>query len=136
MIDPLRPEVKASVQACQEAGIHVAMVTGDHPVTALAIARELGFAERPEQVVTGPMLEKVVAQGDQAVDTLIRDARVLARVEPNQKLQIVESLIRLGHFVASRVTAPTTHRRSAPRTSASPWVSGAPTWRARALTSS
>ena len=100
MIDPLRPEAKASVQACQAAGIQVAMVTGDHPITALAIARELGFADRPEQVVTGPVLEKVAAQGDQAVDALIRDARVFARVEPNQKLQIVQALIRLGHFVA------------------------------------
>jgi magnesium-transporting ATPase (P-type) len=100
MIDPLRPEAKASVFACQAAGIQVAMVTGDHPITALAIARELGFADRAEQVVTGPVLEKVAMQGDQAVDALIRDARVFARVEPNQKLQIVQSLIRLGHFVA------------------------------------
>ncbi len=100
MIDPLRPEAEASVHACQAAGIQVAMVTGDHPVTALAIARELGFADRPEQVVAGPVLEKVVAQGCQAVDALIRDARVFARVEPSQKLQIVQSLIRLGHFVA------------------------------------
>lgn len=100
MIDPLRPEAKASVQACQAAGIEVAMVTGDHPVTALAIARELGFAQGPEQVVTGPMLQKVVAQGDHAVDALVRGARVFARVEPSQKLQIVQSLIRIGHFVA------------------------------------
>jgi magnesium-transporting ATPase (P-type) len=89
MIDPLRP-----------AGIRVAMVTGDHPVTALAIARELGFAERPEHVVTGPMLQRVAAQGEEAMDSLVRGARVFARVEPNQKLQIVESLIRQGHFVA------------------------------------
>lgn len=100
MIDPLRPEVKESVRACQAAGIQVAMVTGDHPVTAFAIARELGFADRPEQVVTGPLLEKVLAQGEQAVDSLIREARVFARVEPRQKLQIVQALIRLGHFVA------------------------------------
>ncbi len=100
MIDPLRPEAKASVLACQAAGIQVAMVTGDHPVTALAIARELGFAERTEQVVTGSMLEKVAAQGEQAVDALVRDARVFARVEPSQKLQIVKALIRIGHFVA------------------------------------
>ncbi len=100
MIDPLRPEVKESVRLCQAAGIQVAMVTGDHPVTALAIARELGFADRPEQVVTGPQLEKVAARGEKAVDALIREARVFARVEPTQKLQIVGALIRLGHFVA------------------------------------
>jgi Ca2+-transporting ATPase len=100
MIDPLRPEAKASILACQAAGIQVAMVTGDHPVTALAISRELGFADRPEQVVTGSVLERAEAQGDHAVDALIRDARVFARVEPSQKLQIVQSLIRIGHFVA------------------------------------
>jgi magnesium-transporting ATPase (P-type) len=100
MIDPLRPEAKGSVLACQAAGIQVAMVTGDHPVTALAIARELGFADRADQVVTGTMLERVLAQGEPAVDSLIRDGRVFARVEPSQKLQIVRSLIRLGHFVA------------------------------------
>lgn len=100
MIDPLRPEVKAAIQDCQTAGIQVAMVTGDHPVTALAIARELGLAERPEQVVSGPRLATATAQGPQAVDALVSDARVFARVEPTQKLQIVQSLIRLGHFVA------------------------------------
>jgi P-type Ca2+ transporter type 2C len=100
MIDPLRPEAKASVAACQAAGIEVGMITGDHPVTALAIARELGFAEHSEQVVAGPLLAKVTAQGEAAVDDLVRRARVFARVEPSQKLQIVESLIRLGHFVA------------------------------------
>ncbi len=100
MIDPLRPEARAAVRACQAAGIQVAMVTGDHPVTALAIARELGFAERPEQVVTGPQLARVAAEGEAALDAFIRDARVFARVEPNQKLQIVQALIRNGHFVA------------------------------------
>lgn len=50
--------------------------------------------------MTGPTLERVATQGEGAVDALIRDARVFARVEPNQKLQIVQSLIRLGHFVA------------------------------------
>jgi magnesium-transporting ATPase (P-type) len=100
MIDPLRPEAKRSVLACRAAGIEVAMVTGDHPVTALAIARELGLADRPEQVVTGPVMDKVMTRGDDAIDALVRDARVFARVEPNQKLRIVQSLIRLGHFVA------------------------------------
>ncbi|CAN5923972.1 HAD-IC family P-type ATPase [soil metagenome] len=100
MIDPLRPEVRDAVRACQAAGIQIAMVTGDHPVTALAIARELGFAERADQVVTGAMLAKVGAQGSDAVDAVVREARVFARVEPTQKLEIVQSLIRLGHFVA------------------------------------
>src|SRR3990170_2940257 len=100
MIDPLRPETMASVVACRQAGIEVAMVTGDHPVTALAIARELGFADRMDQVVTGPRLGAAVGQGESAVDDLIRGARGFARVEPQQKLEIVRSLMRLGHFVA------------------------------------
>lgn len=100
MIDPLRPETRASVMACRQAGIDVSMVTGDHPVTALAIARELGFADRMDQVVTGPQLKAAAGQGERAVDDLIRGARVFARVEPQQKLEIVKSLMRLGHFVA------------------------------------
>lgn len=100
MIDPLRPEARAAIATCRTAGIQVAMVTGDHPVTAFAIAKELGFAERMDQVVTGPMLAGVTAEGPAAVDALVRKARVFARVEPSQKHQIVQSLARLGHFVA------------------------------------
>jgi magnesium-transporting ATPase (P-type) len=100
MIDPLRPEAAGSVRACREAGIEVAMVTGDHPVTALAIAREIGLAERPDEVVTGRRLAEEEPEGSPAVDRLVRGARVFARVDPSQKLQIVESLRRLGHFVA------------------------------------
>lgn len=100
MLDPLRPEARRAILACQAAGIEVAMVTGDHPVTALAIARELGLANRHEQVVTGPQLAELTAKGNAAEDALVREARVFARVEPTQKLQIVRALIRLGHFVA------------------------------------
>ncbi|HWP85453.1 MAG TPA: HAD-IC family P-type ATPase [Terriglobia bacterium] len=100
MIDPLRPEAPAAVEACQQAGITVAMVTGDHPVTALAIARELGFAEHPAQVVTGPQLRAAEQSGEAEVDRLVQGARVFARMEPEQKLTIVRALSRLGHFVA------------------------------------
>ena len=100
MIDPLRPETRDSVKACQAAGIRVAMVTGDHPTTALAIAKELGLADSAEQVVTGQKLSEWSAQGVEAVDRLVSTTRVFARVEPNQKVQIVDSLKRLGHFVA------------------------------------
>jgi magnesium-transporting ATPase (P-type) len=100
LIDPLRPETKSSLLACQQAGIEVAIVTGDHPVTALAIARDLGLADRLEEVVTGQQLKEATDQGPAAVDDLLRRARVFGRVEPQQKLEIVSSLIRLGHFVA------------------------------------
>jgi len=98
LIDPLRGEAKAAVAACREAGIEVAMVTGDHPDTALAIARELDLADDLDQLVTGPQLKQAV--DDAAVDRLTRRARVFARVEPQQKLDIVRSLQRNGHFVA------------------------------------
>jgi len=98
MIDPLRPETKAAVAACSDAGIRVAMVTGDHPATALAIARELQLAESMDDVVTGPILRR--ATDDVALGRLTEHARVFARVEPRQKLDIVRSLQRHGHFVA------------------------------------
>jgi Ca2+-transporting ATPase len=98
MNDPLRPEAKAAVAACRKAGIEVAMVTGDHPATAFAIARELELADSFEQVVTGAQL--VQAADTAALDSLTRHAGVFARVEPQQKLAIVQSLQRNGHFVA------------------------------------
>ena len=100
IIDPLRSEAKDAVIACQQAGIVVAMVTGDHPVTAFAIARELGLANDQKQVVTGNELKQKSGNIDE-FDTLISTARVFARVEPTQKLNIVNSLQRNGHFVAA-----------------------------------
>jgi Ca2+-transporting ATPase len=98
MIDPLRPEAIHAVNSCRHAGIEVAMVTGDHPLTALAIARELKLAEKREQIVTGTDLRQAKDEAD--FDRLTRGAHVFARVEPQQKLDIVKSLQRHGHFVA------------------------------------
>ena len=98
IIDPLRTEVKAAVAACRQAGIEVAMITGDHPATAFAIAQELEMVERADQLVTGPELRTAVDAG--TIDTLTHSARVFARVGPHQKLDIVQSLQRNGHFVA------------------------------------
>ncbi len=97
MIDPLRPEAKQALAACRSAGVELAMITGDHPLTALAIARELGMAEDESQIVTGRQLRE--AQGDEA-ERLIAGARVFARVEPRQKVEVVQALQRRGHFVA------------------------------------
>ncbi len=98
MMDPLRPEAKQAVATCRKAGINVAMLTGDHPATALAIARELGLASDAQEIVTGPQLR---AAGDPAdIDQLTQHAHVFARIEPSQKLDIVHSLQRCGHFVA------------------------------------
>ena len=97
MIDPLRPGVREAVAACQEAGITVCMITGDHPVTALAIARDLGFAESPDQVITGRELE---TKSPQELAELVKTVRVFARTSPRQKLEIVEAAQRIGHYVA------------------------------------
>lgn len=94
-IDPLRPEVAAAVATCRRAGVEVKMITGDHPATALAIARGLDLADSPETVVTGSQLEST-----DAVDALVARCNVFARVSPLQKLQLVEILGRLGHFTA------------------------------------
>ena len=98
LIDPLRPESKAAVAGCREAGIRVAMLTGDHPATAFAIANELELVSSPAEVVTGPELKQ--AADTDAMDRLTEGALVFARVEPQQKLEIVQSLQRNGHFVA------------------------------------
>ena len=97
MIDPLRPGVRKAVADCGLAGVEVRMVTGDHPLTALAIARDLGLAERRDQVVTGADLERLDAK---AWPEVVRTARVFARVSPDQKLKIVQAAAALGHFVA------------------------------------
>ncbi len=100
MIDPLKPEAREAIARCRRAGIRVVMLTGDHPLTALAIARELDLATSMEEVVTGTTLGDAIASGSDEVDDLVQGAQVFARIEPMQKLALVESLTRLGHFVA------------------------------------
>ena len=97
-IDPLRPEAREAVESCRRAGVGVKMVTGDHPATALAIARELGIALVAEDVVTGHEI-KSWAPSEKVRERLQR-ASVFARVEPSQKVEIVESLRAGGHLVA------------------------------------
>lgn len=98
IIDPLRTEAKGAVAACREAGIEVAMITGDHPATALTIAQELNIVESADQLVAGPDLQLALDSG--TIDQLTAKARCFARVGPRQKLEIVQSLQRNGHFVA------------------------------------
>jgi magnesium-transporting ATPase (P-type) len=99
LIDPVRPEVPGAVAQCRSAGITVVMVTGDHPETALAIARQLDITQDAAEVITGATLSE--ARGDpDAFDRRVAGARVFARVEPVQKLAIVESLQRSGAVVA------------------------------------
>jgi P-type Ca2+ transporter type 2C len=98
MMDPLRPEAKKAIEMCRESGIDVAMVTGDHPKTALAIARELNLAQDESEVITG--LSLASESSDEKRSQWIAKAKVFARVQPNQKLQIVQTLLKQGHFVA------------------------------------
>ncbi|HEX9667367.1 MAG TPA: HAD-IC family P-type ATPase [Thermodesulfobacteriota bacterium] len=99
-IDPLRPEVKEAVEKCKRAGVEVAMVTGDHPATALAIARELGIAHSWEDIVSGHQLTEIGSPEVPDFLEMAKSVRVFARVTPMQKLDIVDALIKLGHFVA------------------------------------
>ncbi len=97
MIDPLRPGAREAVAACQEAGVLVSMVTGDHRITALAIARDLGLAHRDDQVATSLDL---IGKSEDQLGKLVDHIRVFARVTPRQKLQIVEAARKAGHYVA------------------------------------
>jgi len=100
MSDPPRAEARDAVLTCRNAGITVGMVTGDHPITARAIAHDLELASSGDEVTTGAELAEADAQGQEALDRLVGRSHVFARVEPEQKLAIVESLQRAGHFVA------------------------------------
>lgn len=96
MIDPPRPEAKDAIAECHGAGIRVIMITGDHPVTAEAIARELGILKN-ERVVKGTDLEKM---DDQELTREIGNIAVFARVSPGDKLRIVSVLQKQGHIAA------------------------------------
>ncbi len=100
MHDPVRPEVPRAIRDCYSAGIEVVMVTGDDPRTASVIAKQAGLAFSADQVVTGEQVRRAEEEGQDALDGLTRQARIYARVEPTQKLSIVLSLARNGHFVA------------------------------------
>lgn len=97
MIDPLREGVIEAIASCRKAGIEVSMITGDHPVTAFTIARNLGLNLTPDQVVTGAELQNCSAE---KIKEIVKEARVFARVAPKQKLDIVNAMQATGHFVA------------------------------------
>ena len=97
MIDPPRPEAKAAIQTCKRAGIRTVMITGDHVVTAAAIARQLGMLTRDSQAVTGEELNKM---SDTELEKLIEHIVVYARVSPADKIRIVQCWQKKGHVVA------------------------------------
>ena len=97
LIDPLREGAAAAVRRCHDAGIRVVMITGDHPLTALAIADQLGIAASPGEVMQGTQVQ--LASPAQLTEAIGR-VRVFARVTPEQKLALVEAAQSAGHFVA------------------------------------
>ena len=99
-IDPIRKEVVASIRQCRGAGIKVLMITGDHPLTAFAIAKDLKLTSSYERVTTGDEVDEYLAKGEKEFDAFVKDKVVFTRVTPLQKLEIVESLKRQGEFVA------------------------------------
>jgi Ca2+-transporting ATPase len=96
MIDPPREEAKEAVGKANGAGIRPIMITGDHPQTAAAIARELNITE-DERAITGAELEKL---DDEALERTVRECSVYARVNPEHKLRIVDALQKNGDIVA------------------------------------
>jgi P-type Ca2+ transporter type 2C len=97
MIDPPRTEAKTAVLIAKRAHIRTVMITGDHPATAEAIARELTICEPGTRVVTGVDLRTM---GEGELDAIVEQVRVFARVDPEHKLRIVAALQRKGHIVA------------------------------------
>lgn len=99
-IDPIREDVKASLEECASAGIKVKMITGDHPLTAFTIAKELGLVQDYEEVTTGADVESALEKGEEFFDDFVKSKKVFSRVTPIDKLKIVESYKRQGEFIA------------------------------------
>jgi P-type Ca2+ transporter type 2C len=97
MIDPPRAEVKDAVATARRAHIRTVMITGDHPATASAIARELNILDQGSRITTGADLR---GMSDAELDAVVEDVRVFARVDPDHKLRIVQALQRKAHIVA------------------------------------
>ena len=97
MIDPPRPEARQAVAVCRRAGIKPVMITGDHIVTASAIAEELGILEQGDRAITGAELDGMT---DQELDKEVVNISVYARVSPENKIRIVKAWQRNGHVVS------------------------------------
>ncbi|MBD2447293.1 cation-translocating P-type ATPase [Nostoc sp. FACHB-152] len=97
MLDAPRPEVRDAVAECRQAGIRPIMITGDHQLTARAIATDLGIAQEGDRVLTGQELQRM---SDQELEQQVDLVSIYARVSPEHKLRIVQALQRRGRFVA------------------------------------
>ncbi len=99
MIDPPREEIKHSLASCEEAGIKVMIITGDHAATTKAIAKKVGLIKEGDnsEILTGPQIESM---SDEALEKVIHKVKIIARALPMQKLRIVKALRKRGHIVA------------------------------------
>ena len=97
MIDPPREEAKKAVEKCKTAGIKTIMITGDHKITATAIAKKLGILENEDEAITGQDLEKM---SDEELEKNVRKYSVYARVSPEHKVRIVKAWQKNGEIVA------------------------------------
>ncbi|MDP4172034.1 MAG: cation-translocating P-type ATPase, partial [Bacillota bacterium] len=97
MIDPPRPEVKKAIKECREAGIKTVMITGDHVITAKAIAKQLGILNSKSKVLDGKALAGMSVD---ELEEVVEEVSVFARVSPEHKLKIVKALQNRGHIVA------------------------------------
>ena len=97
MIDPVRPEVKAAIEQCREAGIRPIMITGDHVDTAVAIAKELGILQEGARAVTGAQLNEM---NDETFEQEFSSISVYARVQPEHKTRIVNAWRKAGYITA------------------------------------
>ncbi len=95
-VDPVRPNVSGAVNECYDAGIRVVMITGDYPLTAQKIGRQIGL-RNPENIITGPELEKM---NNDELKERIKNVNIFARVVPEQKLRIVDAFKANGEIVA------------------------------------
>lgn len=97
MIDPARPEAKAAIEVCHDAGIEVVMITGDYKETAMAIADDLGLRDADDRVITGAELDQM---SQEELMELVANTTVYARVSPEHKVRIVEALRATGHIAS------------------------------------
>lgn len=97
MIDPPRPEARDAVAVCKQAGIRPVMITGDHVVTASAIAKDLGILREGDRAITGPQLDEM---SEEELDKNVEDISVYARVSPENKIRIVKAWQKKNQIVA------------------------------------
>ena len=99
-IDPIRKDAKEAIQKCKKAGIKVLMITGDHPLTAFKIAKDLKLTNSYDDVATDKDITDMLKKDEKTFDNFVKIKKVFSRVSPLQKLKIIESLKRQGEYVA------------------------------------